>query len=68
MLARMAIAASFLFATSACAQDDKPAAQASASPYGQDTPLEPLAADPAAAAILNKDLPCLLKDAQYPMF
>jgi hypothetical protein len=37
-------------------------------PYGQDTPLETLAADPAAVAILNKDLPGLLKDAQYPMF
>jgi hypothetical protein len=27
-----------------------------------------LAADPAAAAILNKDLPGLLTDAQYPIF
>jgi len=72
MLARMVIAASFLFATSAFAQDDKAQddkpAQASATPYGQDTPLETLAADPAAVAILNKDLPGLLKDAQYPMF
>jgi hypothetical protein len=68
----MVIAASFLFATSAFAQDDKAQddkpAQASATPYGQDTPLETLAADPAAVAILNKDLPGLLKDAQYPMF
>lgn len=37
-------------------------------PYSQDTPLETLAADPAAAAILNKDLPGLLTDTQYPIF
>ena len=66
MLARMAIAASFLFATSACAQEK--AAQAGAASYDRDTPLETLAADPAAVAILNKDLPGLLSDAQYPMF
>jgi hypothetical protein len=66
MLARMVIAASFLFATSACAQE-KPV-QAGAASYGQDTPLETLAADPAAVAVLNKDLPGLLSDAQYPMF
>jgi hypothetical protein len=66
MLFRTAIAASLLFATSACAQDK--AAQTGAASYGQDTPLETLAADPAAVAILNKDLPGLLSDAQYPMF
>jgi len=65
MFARMVIAGSFLFAASACAQDRT--AQSGA-PYGQDTPLETLAADPAAVAILNKDLPGLLTDAQYPMF
>jgi len=68
MLFRTAIAASLLFATSACAQDQNKTAQTGAAPYGQDTPLETLAADPAAAAILNKDLPGLLSDAQYPMF
>jgi hypothetical protein len=62
----MAMAASFLFVTSACAQDN--AKQISTPSYGQDTPLETLAADPAAAAVLNKDLPGLLSDAQYPMF
>ena len=67
MFARMVIAASFLFAASACAQDNKAAPGGTAS-YGQDTPLETLAADPAAAAILNKDLPGLLTDAQYPIF
>ena len=66
MLLRTAIATSFLFATSACAQDK--AAQTGTPPYGQDTPLETLAADPAAVAILNKDLPGLLSDAQYPIF
>ena len=66
MFARMVIAASFLFAASACAQDNKAASAGTA--YGQDTPLETLAADPAAVAILNKDLPGLLSDAQYPMF
>lgn len=47
------------------AQENKPAGSPS---YSQDTPLETLAADPAAAAILNKDLPGLLTDAQYPIF
>jgi hypothetical protein len=41
---------------------------ASPASYSQDTPLETLAADPAAVAILNKDLPGLLTDAQYPIF
>lgn len=67
MLLRTAMAASFLLATSAWAQDDK-TIQATTTSYGQDTPLETLAADPAAAAVLNKDLPGLLSDAQYPIF
>jgi hypothetical protein len=37
-------------------------------PYTRDTPVETIAADPAAAAILNKDLPGLLTDASYPIF
>jgi len=36
--------------------------------YDEQTPIEVLAADPAAAAVLNKDLPGLLTDAQYPIF
>ena len=36
--------------------------------YNEETPIEVLAADPAAAAILNKDLPGLLTDTQYPIF
>jgi hypothetical protein len=48
------------------AQDD--ATHSIAAPYSRDTPIEILAADPAAAAILNKDLPGLLTDSQYPIF
>jgi len=66
MLFRTAIAASLLFATSAWAQD-KPA-QGGGPPSGQATPFDTVAADPAAVAVLNKDLPGLLSDAQYPMF
>ena len=65
MLSRTVIAASLLFASSAWAQVDKIAPP---TPYSRDTPLETLAADPAAAAVLNKDLPGLLTDAQYPVF
>ena len=62
--------AAFLFTTTvftaaSWAQDDKAPTPAS---YSEDTPIETLAANPAAAAILNKDLPGLLSDAQYPMF
>ena len=66
MFSRTAIAASLvLCAWPAWAQDAKPALPAS---YNQDTPLETLAADPAAVAVLNKDLPGLLTDAQFPIF
>jgi hypothetical protein len=54
-----------IFSTAGWAQDDKAPTPAS---YSEDTPIETLAANPAAAAILNKDLPGLLSDAQYPMF
>jgi hypothetical protein len=33
-----------------------------------ETPVERIAADPAGAAILNKDIPGLLSDSNYPMF
>jgi hypothetical protein len=67
MVSRTAIAASLLlYALPAWAQDNKLAA--SPASYSQDTPLETLAADPAAVAILNKDLPGLLTDAQFPIF
>jgi len=68
MLSRTAMAASLLLcAWPAWAQDNK-VVTASPASYSQDTPLETLAADPAAVAILNKDLPGLLTDAQYPIF
>jgi hypothetical protein len=68
MLSRTAMVASLLLcAWPAWAQDNK-AVTASPASYSQDTPLETLAADPAAVAILNKDLPGLLTDAQYPIF
>jgi hypothetical protein len=66
MLFRTAIAASLvLCAWPAWAQESKPVSPVS---YSQDTPLETLAADPKAVAILNKDLPGLLSDAQFPIF
>ena len=36
--------------------------------YTQQTPVEVMAADPAAAAVLNKDLPGLLTDPNYSIF
>jgi len=67
MVSKMAIAVSLLFATSAWAQD-KPDSKTPSVSYNDETPLETLASDPAAVAVLNKDLPGLLSDAQYPMF
>ena len=65
MFSRTVIATSLLLTTSACAQDN---AAPGAAAYSRDTPIEILAADPAAVAVLNKDLPGLLTDSQYPMF
>jgi hypothetical protein len=45
-----------------------PAAAPASEAYTRDTPVEIIAADPAAAAILKKDLPGLLTDASYPLF
>lgn len=36
--------------------------------FDADTPVEKIAADPEAAAVLNKDLPGLLTDHQYNLF
>jgi hypothetical protein len=64
MFARTAIAASLLLlAIPAWAQS-----QTASPSYSEQTPIETLAADPAAAAVLNKDLPGLLTDSQYPLF
>ncbi|HET7085320.1 MAG TPA: hypothetical protein VFI23_11155 [Rhizomicrobium sp.] len=64
MLVRIAMAASLLLMIPAWAQEQAPAPAS----YDEQTPIETLASDPAAAAILNKDLPGLLTDAQYPIF
>jgi hypothetical protein len=65
MFSRTVIAASLLLTTLAWAQDN---AAPGAAVYSRNTPIETLAADPAAVAVLNKDLPGLLTDSQYPMF
>lgn len=44
------------------------AAQAQSLAYSADTPVEKLAADPAAAEVLNKDIPGLLSNSQYAFF
>lgn len=67
MFSRMALAVLMLLAAPAWAQDQPVPVQISAA-FSRDTPLEQIAADPAAAAVLNKDLPGLLSDAQYPFF
>jgi len=64
MFSKTAIAASLLlWALPAWAQN-----QSTAAAYSEETPIEILAADPAAADVLNKDLPGLLNDPQYPIF
>jgi len=51
------------------AQADEMLARLSSPPaYTQLTPVEVMAADPAAAAVLNKDLPGLLTDANFSLF
>jgi hypothetical protein len=44
------------------------ASAASAQGYDLNTPVEAIAADPAAAAVLNKDVPDLLSNENYGMF
>jgi hypothetical protein len=68
MVWKTTMATFLLLTVSAFAQEHTSEAVPAAISYNQDTPLEVLAADPAAAAILNKDLPGLLTDAQYPVF
>jgi hypothetical protein len=43
-------------------------ATASAPAYSRDTPVEKLASDPAAVAVLNKDLPGLLTAPEFAIF
>ena len=50
-------------------QADEVIARLSTAPaYTQRTPVEVMAADPAAVAVLNRDLPGLLTDPNYPIF
>jgi hypothetical protein len=57
-----------LLGAPAWAQQQTASVASPPAPYSRDTPIETLAADPAAAAVLNKDLPGLLGDPQYPVF
>lgn len=59
MLSKPAIAILLLLTVPAVAQPQS---------YDEKTPIEVLAADPDAAAVLNKDLPGLLTDDMYPLF
>jgi hypothetical protein len=80
MFSRAVLAALVLLALPAQAQEPAsatapaapvatPVAATPATPgYTRDTPVEKIAADPEAAAVLNKDLPGLLTDAEYPLF
>ena len=76
MVAKLILAASLVLVLPACAQTDQTAQPAQPvqtvaianTPYTRDTPVEKMAADPAAAAVLNKDLPGLLTDSSYPFF
>lgn len=65
MFSRTALAALLLLTVPASAQDQ---ATPGAPAYDRNTPVEKIAADPAAAAILNRDLPGLLSDSQYSLF
>jgi hypothetical protein len=68
MFSRMVMAA-LLLTSPAWAQDQvAQPATATAPVYTRETPIEVLAADPAAAAVVNKDLPGLLTDSDYPFF
>lgn len=65
---RRALFVALLLTTAACAQDQTPLSFPGPQVYSEDTPVEKIAADPAAAAVLNKDIPDLLTDSRYPMF
>jgi hypothetical protein len=81
MVLRSLFAGLALLVLPACAQTEDAAPPATApatasppaptpdvQPYTQDTPVEKIAADPAAKAILDKDIPGMLDDIRYPMF
>lgn len=57
-----------LLALPAGAQEAPALTNVSSTVYNRDTPVEKLAADPAAVAVLNKDLPGLLASPEYAIF
>jgi hypothetical protein len=58
----------FVAATAMAALPFAAQAQQLARSFTRDTPIETIAADPAGAAVLNKDIPGLLADKSYPDF
>lgn len=56
-----------LLALPACAQEG-PGPASTSGAYSRNTPVEKLAADPAAVAVLNRDLPGLLTSPEYAIF
>jgi len=66
MLLKQCCAGLLLLASPAAAQDAPASAPAAA--YSRDTPVEKLASDPAAVAVLNKDLPGLLTAPEFTIF
>jgi len=62
-IAPASVAASAPASATATANTAAPAA-----PYSRDTPVEKLASDPAAVAVLNKDLPGLLTAPEFAIF
>jgi hypothetical protein len=65
MFARYGFVAVLILALPAWAQETPASAPAV---YSRDTPVEKLAADPAAVAVLNKDLPGLLTSPEFAIF
>jgi hypothetical protein len=68
MLCKTAMAAFLLLAVLPARAQDAAAAAAKPTTYTEDTPVEIIAANPAAVIVLNKDLPGLLDDVRYPLF
>src|SRR3569833_2873080 len=70
MLLRYCWAGLLLLALPAAAQDAPASATAgpAAPAYSRDTPVEKMTSDPAAAAVLNKDLPGLLTAPEFAIF
>jgi hypothetical protein len=68
MFFRYCPAALLFLAFPALAQETQANVPATAPAYSRNTPVEKLIADPAAVAVLNKDLPGLLTSPEFSMF